>query len=110
MPPPTISNGLDLTADLDGMLMDGRRHGVAGNNGDAAIRANVALKKCPGAKAHMFWPPGLSPQSREWVTTNINEGDVCRKRRRISTSPSGDLAKPVLPKEDVDATIDARRR
>jgi len=92
-----------LTADLDGaeLAADGV---VSLSNGDVAVRANCALKNVAAADVHLFWPPGLSPQSRAWVVGNISEGNVPQAEAHFNIA-FGDLAKPLLPKEDIDAAI-----
>jgi len=90
-----------LNANLDGVLLGG--DGVwMRKDDDNAIRANVQLKHVPAKKLEMLWPPSLSPMSREWVVANITEGMVTDAQSHFNIA-FGDLAKPVLPKESVDA-------
>jgi hypothetical protein len=93
----------DLRANVDGMLFAGEGEASL-NNGDAAIRANVNLKNASADKVPLLWPPELAPMTREWVTGNITEGTVPQASARINIK-HGDLAKPILPKEAIDATI-----
>lgn len=92
-----------FTANLGGMLA-AAEGAVSRKEGDAAIRLNGVIKNVKASDVHLLWPPGLSPQSREWITTNILEGLVSQAQARINIQ-HGDIAKPVLPKESVDASI-----
>jgi len=77
---------------------------VSLNDNDAAIRADGELKNMPVDKAHLYWPASISPESRQWIVDNISGGTVPEAKVHIDIH-FGDLAKPVLPKEDVDASI-----
>jgi hypothetical protein len=98
---------------LSALIINIENTRIAGNaaillkDGDAAVQAQVSLENAVASQVSMFWPPGLSPMSREWVTTNITEGTVPNASARIRIQ-FGDLANPVLPKEAVDATITLR--
>jgi len=93
-----------LEADLDGMLLKASGSVKLLPDRDAAIIATVGITNVPGDKVRLFWPPGLSPQSREWITTNIYKGKVLDAVARVNIAP-GDLAKPVLPRETVSASL-----
>ncbi len=92
-----------LNMDLGGTLLDGQGTVVLDKN-DPQVHASVVAKHITAGDIHLFWPPSLAPISREWVTANITEGTVPEAKAEINIA-SGDLAKPTLPKEDVDATI-----
>lgn len=92
-----------LNADLNGMVVEGGGT-VSFNKGDPEIHATVGVKNVSAQQIHLFWPPSLSPVSREWVTSNITEGKVTQAKAVINIA-AGDIAKAVLPKEDVDALI-----
>ncbi|MDE3016869.1 MAG: AsmA-like C-terminal domain-containing protein [Pseudomonadota bacterium] len=92
-----------LTADLNGMMLAGSGT-VAFNNHDAAVNADATLKNIPAARVRMLWPPELSPQSRQWVIDNVKEGTISQASAHLHI-PFGDLAKPALPRDDVDARI-----
>ena len=77
---------------------------VAFDKDDLAINGQVTAQNVEAGEVGMFWPPGLAPLSREWVTTNITEGAVPEARVKVNIR-FGDLARPVLPKEAVDASI-----
>jgi len=77
---------------------------VSLNNNDVSANGNVVLSNVLAGDVHLLWPPTLSPQSRQWVTTNISEGKVTSAEVHVKI-PFGDLAKPQLPKEDVDAAV-----
>ena len=92
-----------FTADLGGMAVDA--DGVISRKADdAAIAANLLLKNIPAADVHRLWPLGLAPETREWVTHNITEGKITESESHINIA-LGDLAKPELPKADVDTTV-----
>jgi len=92
-----------LSGQIDGMLLAAK--GVVSlNNSDAAIRVEASLKDIPGEKVPVLWPVGLAPLSREWVTTNITGGHITEANIKTNIQ-FGDLAKPKLPKESIDASI-----
>ncbi len=112
-----VGNGLSeirldaLNADIDGMQLSasGRAKffdSTSEPDSSPEISANILLKDIPVGKVKMLWPPSLSPMTREWVTENITEGIVVQDQVIIDLK-KGDLKKPVLPKESIDATIDA---
>jgi hypothetical protein len=68
------------------------------------ISADVVFKNIAGDKVKNFWPPALSPLTREWVTENISGGKVPEARLKLAIK-KGDLAEPILPKEAIDASI-----
>ncbi|MDE3060041.1 MAG: AsmA-like C-terminal domain-containing protein [Pseudomonadota bacterium] len=92
-----------LTARLGGigLAADGI---ISLTDGDMAARGHVTIKNAEAKDVRLLWPPGLSPESRQWVTENILEGKVPEASATINIA-SGDRAKPVLPKEDIDASI-----
>lgn len=104
-----VSNdGKDIQIDSFSAGIDGSTIGGEGvillTADDAAIRATLKAKAIPAEKVAMFWPPELSPMTREWVTTNITAGIVPEAEAHINIE-LGDLKKPLLPKEAIDATI-----
>ncbi|MDX1974257.1 MAG: AsmA-like C-terminal domain-containing protein [Rickettsiales bacterium] len=72
---------------------------------DMAIRGNIGLKQVDAKDVDKFWPPAKSPVSREWVITNITNGKVTQATANVNIQ-MGDIAKPALPKEAIDATIE----
>jgi hypothetical protein len=107
-----ISNNLkdfqinELSADIGGSLL--KAEGLVTLDGaDAAVRANASIENVSAANVRLFWPPSLAPLTREWVTTNITEGNVPKAEVGINIA-FGDLKKPILPKEAVDANITLR--
>ncbi len=92
-----------LTADFNGfeLTADGV---VSLSNGDMSIRGNGVLSNVRAGDVHLLWPPSLSPESRQWIITNIPDGKVTSAEVHVNI-PFGDRAKPQLPKEDVDAAI-----
>lgn len=102
------NNGSDiqidkLSGEIDGMLLAAKGVVSIANN-DVAIRSEASLKNVPGKKVPMLWPPSLAPLTREWVTTNITEGNIPEASVKTNIQ-FGDLAKKILPKESIDATI-----
>lgn len=71
---------------------------------DVSIRADMKLENGRAESVNLFWPPELSPMSREWVTENITEGIIPHAQAHIDIKP-GDLSKPILPREAVNASI-----
>lgn len=60
-----------------------------------------------GAKSediHKYWPVGVSPLSREWVTSNITGGVIPQATIKLNI-PAGALALPALPDDSVDARM-----
>jgi hypothetical protein len=107
-----ISNNLkdfqinELSADIGGSLL--KAEGLVTLDGDdAAVRASASIENVSAANVRLFWPPSLAPLTREWVTTNITEGSVPKAEANINIA-FGDLKKPILPKEAVDANITLR--
>jgi len=89
--------------DLDGMTIDAQAD-VAINGNDSAITGHVLAKNIPNDNLNMLWPLGLAPESRDWVTKNIYSGTYASAEARINIA-SGDLAKPILPREAIDADV-----
>jgi hypothetical protein len=71
---------------------------------DASIKANASITNVQAANLHALWPTNLAPETRTWVTTNITAGHVPEAKVAINIA-AGDLAKPILPKEAIDANI-----
>jgi len=92
-----------FNADLGGVVLDGDGTAILDKD-NTAVRGNLFLKNADAKNIHMLWPLKLAPMSREWVTTNILTGKVPHAEAHINIA-AGDLAKPILPKEDVDAKI-----
>lgn len=93
----------ELTANLDGMLLTADGTAFFKDN-DAAIKGHAALKNVSASNVHILWPATLSPESRKWVITNITDGKVTEAQVQVNI-PYGDLAKPVLPQADIDASL-----
>ncbi len=102
------NNANDIQIDVLSILMGKTTISGSGvvslNNNDAAIRAHLIATNVPSSDVKLFWPPSLSPESRAWVLGNITDGTVPQAEARVNIQ-FGDLAKPVLPKEAVDASI-----
>ncbi|NBX03203.1 MAG: DUF3971 domain-containing protein [Alphaproteobacteria bacterium] len=93
----------NLIADLDGMPLEASGT-ITGLNENTAVDATASIKKVPTDKVSTFWPLGVSPMSREWVTTSITGGMIEEASINLKVA-AGDFAKPELPKEDVDANV-----
>lgn len=92
-----------LTADVEGVALAAKGL-IAISDGDVAIRVDGGVKNVPTDKIVTLWPITLAPLTREWVTANITKGVV--SEATIHTDIQfGDLKKPVLPKEAIDASI-----
>lgn len=92
-----------ILLDIDGMQLGGDGL-IALRDGDTAIKANGFAQNVPAESLHMLWPPSMAPITREWITANITAGVYAQAEAHINIG-FGDLAKPVLPKEAVDATV-----
>ena len=57
-------------------------------------------------KLYRYWPLGLAPETREWVTTAITDGVARRATAAVTLTPE-DLAAPVLPDGFLRAEIEA---
>lgn len=95
---------ITATANLEGMLVAANADVNIIGPGDVSVRGEVNAKHIPADHVRLFWPLGVSPQSREWITENIRRGQVDEAIAKINIAP-GDLLLPVLPREAVDATI-----
>jgi len=62
------------------------------------------MTEIPGNDVRKLWPVKLAPEARTWVTSNVTEGSVPKTEVSIHIA-AGDIDKPALPKEDVDATV-----
>lgn len=71
---------------------------------DTAIEANLTATRVPVQDMRLFWPPALSPMSREWVMTNVTGGTVPQATLKANIK-KGDLRLPNLPQEAIDAVI-----
>ena len=69
-----------------------------------AIKADIILKNASADKLDLLWPPTLSPLTRQWVTENISKGKISEAKLKLDIA-QGDLLKPILPKQAVDANI-----
>jgi hypothetical protein len=72
--------------------------------GDTALDATLGVTNVMASEINQLWPPTLAPLTREWVTENITEGTVPEATVRLHIG-FGDLEKPALPREAVDASI-----
>ena len=106
------SNGLkNITidkADIDfsGSLMSATMSIVRAEKG-LGLTGQASIADVDADQAHMFWPLGLAPLSREWVTSSIRDGGITKAAIKFNIKP-GDLDLPLLPKEAVDAQIDLK--
>lgn len=71
------------------------------------IKGSAGITDVDTDQAHLFWPLGLAPLSREWVTSNIHDGGITKASVKLNIKP-GDLDLPLLPKEAIDAQIDLK--
>ncbi len=93
--------GAQLTANGGASFFDT----VSDPSATPEIKADLTLHDAPGDKVPVLWPLALSPQTREWVTQSISNGKIEKATLALDIK-KGDLAKPVLPKEAVEANID----
>ncbi len=103
----TNTNHLDLTqfkCDFNGTLIDAA--GTAAlQDGDPEIHMQVAAQNLAAPDIHLFWPKGVAPKTREWITSNITDGKITKATAKIEIN-HGDTAKPNLPQEDIDAFVE----
>jgi hypothetical protein len=92
-----------FTADFEGAKLSANGVLDIANN-DPAVNLTATLENLPTKDVHLFWPAALAPLSRDWITQNISEG-IIPKASVVVAIQKGDYAKPVLPRESVDATI-----
>jgi hypothetical protein len=93
-----------FTASMGGILWEADGVAMLADN-DVAARGNVILKNISTEKVPDLWPADLAPMSREWVIANITGGSIPRASLKANID-FGDLAKPVLPREAIDAGIE----
>ena len=98
-----------LTMDIDGIKVAASGTGKffdskAEPDASPEIDAYIIVQDIPADKANVLWPPALSPLTREWVTGNISVGKISEAKLKLNIK-KGDLKKPVLPKEAIDAKI-----
>jgi len=92
-----------LSADVEGVEIAASINAV-GINESPAIEGDIALKNIAPEKLKTLWPESLSPETRAWVTENISGGKIPDAHLLVDIK-AGDLAKPILPKEAIDANI-----
>lgn len=93
-------------ADFSGSAFSGALHIVRAEN-EPAVSGELTILDVPADQVRRFWPLGLAPLTREWVTTNIRDGGITKATAKLNIK-AGDLALPLLPKEAVDASIDLK--
>jgi hypothetical protein len=71
---------------------------------DVAIQGTIGLTNIVATETKKLWPESLAPLTRDWVVTNVTEGNVPEATVRLNIQ-FGDLQKPVLPREAVDASV-----
>lgn len=75
---------------------------------DGQRRTGIMLhaegKHLQAGDVQYFWPPSLSPISREWVVESVLEGDVSHAAVDVKIQP-GDLERERLPDEAINADI-----
>lgn len=90
--------GSQFTADAVNIARTDKGLGITGQVGIVNVETD---------DAHLFWPLGLAPLTREWITTNIHDGGITSATAKFNIRP-GDLELPVLPKEAVDARVELK--
>lgn len=104
-----ISNNLqDIQVDSLTLDMGNTKVSASGvlsrSAGQVAVRGKASITNVPAGDVHKYWPPGLAPLTRSWITENITAGSIPEAEANINIT-YGDLDKPTLPREAVDATI-----
>lgn len=95
-----------LEADLDGSRLQASGEVIQSEQG-TGISAQASITNVPTGEARIYWPLGLAPLSRDWVTGNIKDGKITSASVVLNIKP-GELALPALPKEAVDAKVELR--
>lgn len=93
-----------LQANIGGAIAQAQGQLSLIEGGDMALQGTLSAKDIPASMVDVLWPQGVSPMSREWVTTNISGGKVSQLDAKADIKP-GDLQKPLLPKEAVDVSM-----
>jgi len=103
-----LTNAIIDRADIDfaGSLFTGKGS-VTQHEAGLGITGEASLSDVATDQARIFWPLGLAPLSREWVTKNIRDGGITKASVVVNIKP-GDLDLPLLPKEAVDAKIELK--
>jgi len=93
----------NLSVNMDKKVLSGKGK-VSLKESDMAVNATLGITNVSASETAAFWPPSLAPLTREWVTENITEGTVPEATVKLNLG-FGDLAKPALPREAVDASV-----
>jgi hypothetical protein len=99
----TVDNA---SIDFSGSAFTGKGTVINDEKGFGIV-GEVAITNVETDRARQFWPLGLAPLSREWVTGNIHGGKIAKATALLNIQ-QGDLSKASLPKEAVDARIELR--
>lgn len=54
--------------------------GIVRSEKGLGLTGQASITDVDTDQAHMFWPLGLAPLSREWVTSNIRDGGTPKLR------------------------------
>ncbi len=67
-----------------------------GDEHDWSYSGTFGLSALPAAEIGKYWPTGLKPHARDWVTTNITGGTVDQIDLRIELRKRDDKTEPLL--------------
>jgi len=96
----------EANIDFGGSELHGKAD-IINNEKGLGITGDINLSNVETNQAHLFWPLGLAPLSREWVVSNIHEGNITKASAVINIK-QGQLEHHALPKEAVDALIELK--
>lgn len=91
-----------LASDLDGIKLSAS--GEISLSKPLSIKAAVMLEHADAKDVKILWPSKFAPISREWVTSSVTPANIPKAELSVDIKP-GDLDKPELPREAIDAII-----
>ncbi len=108
----TLSDKLSTLSVKDGALdfrnivlkFDGTVHKVAD---DYSLDGSAEVANVPVDSVHKYWPLGLSPHTRKWVTTRVSKGTLAKASIKAHFKP-GELKLKDTPEQAIDAMLDLK--
>ncbi|MEE9299989.1 MAG: AsmA-like C-terminal domain-containing protein [Alphaproteobacteria bacterium] len=71
---------------------------------DFALEGEIEFTDLPVDDADHYWPNGLAPSAREWLTARVHHGTAQRIFARVKLT-GADLERDPLPRESVDGEV-----
>lgn len=97
-----LLNNIQLAT--DGVQFQAEASGWRNEQKQLGIKLNARTGPVDIKRVKNFWPPWQSPESREWVVTNLSKGKATSTEVLIDIQP-GQLELPKLPDKTVDVNI-----